>query len=67
MLNKEDSFLVKGILQGDKNVFSFVFTHYYTDLVIFANTFLKNRETSEELVQDVLEKVFLRKGFLLDI
>jgi RNA polymerase sigma-70 factor, ECF subfamily len=58
MLKKEDSFLVKGILQGNKNVFSFIFTHYYTDLVIFANTFLKNRETSEELVQDVFLKLW---------
>jgi RNA polymerase sigma-70 factor (family 1) len=65
MLKKEDSFLVKGILQGDKNAFSFVFTHYYTDLVIFANTFLKNLETSEELVQDVFLKLWENREEIL--
>ncbi len=33
--------------------FSFVFTLYYTDLVNFAFTFTRDRDTAEEIVQDL--------------
>ncbi len=45
--------LVENLRRGDKNTFSSLFTVYYSDLVMFANTFLRDIDSSEEVVQDV--------------
>lgn len=37
---------------GDKSAFSIIFSTYYRDLVLFANTFTRQTDTSEEIVQD---------------
>ena len=49
----DEKILTTKILQGDRKAFSIVFKHYYADLVVFAFTFLKDQQTSEETVQDV--------------
>jgi RNA polymerase sigma-70 factor (family 1) len=58
MIKIEESILTDRIKQGDSSAFSIVFTHYYADLVIFANTFIRDKETSEEIVQDIFIKLW---------
>jgi RNA polymerase sigma-70 factor (ECF subfamily) len=45
--------ILSRIKQGDKSAFSFIFNLYYADLVNFAFNFTKDRDTSEEIVQDI--------------
>ena len=61
MTNIEESILSDRIKQGDSSAFSVVFSHYYKDLVMFANTFIRDKETSEEVVQDVFVKLWENK------
>jgi len=50
--------LLARMKNDDENAFSFLFSFYYTDLVMFANIYLKDKDISEELVQDVFVKLW---------
>jgi RNA polymerase sigma-70 factor (ECF subfamily) len=56
LLNESD--LTIRILRGDRAAFSLVFRHYYADLVLFAHTFLKDKEAAEETVQDTFVRLW---------
>jgi len=60
-----DKLVIKKLRKGDKSAFTFVFTTYYIDLTMFAYTFLKNREASEEVVQDVFVKIWNNREELI--
>ncbi len=53
-----EKILVEKLKGGDKSAFSSLFTAYYSDLVMFATTFLKDLDSSEEIVQDVFLKLW---------
>lgn len=53
-----EKLLVEKLKEGDKSAYSFLFTAYYSDLVMFATTFLKDIDSSEEIVQDVFLKLW---------
>jgi len=53
MIKREEQILLDRIKDGEKSAFSQVFIYYYSDLVTFANTFLHDTDTSEEIVQEV--------------
>jgi len=65
MQKLDEKALTLRILQGDKSAFSIVFTHYYTDLVMFAGTFLRNRQMSEEVVQNVFIRLWENRNALI--
>lgn len=58
MLNGEESSLTERILQGDKSAFTSVFTKYYADMVMFAHTMVRDKATSEEIVQDIFIRLW---------
>jgi RNA polymerase sigma-70 factor (family 1) len=51
-VNIYDNHLLDKLKSGDKSAFSIIFSTYYRDLVLFANTFTRQTDTSEEIVQD---------------
>ncbi|MFY0671993.1 MAG: RNA polymerase sigma-70 factor [Bacteroidia bacterium] len=51
--NNEDSLLVSAISNGSYNAFEKVFKSYYNQLCAFAIGFLKDKDATEELVQQV--------------
>jgi len=57
--------LLARMKNDDENAFSFLFTLYYTDLVMFANIYLKDKDISEELVQDVFVKLWEERRSLI--
>lgn len=58
MTKTEERIIAERIKLGDHSAYTFVFVLYYADLVLFANTFLRNSSTSEELVQDIFIKLW---------
>jgi RNA polymerase sigma-70 factor (family 1) len=66
MPESNEQFLINGVIRGDRSIFSVVFLKYYNDLVMFAHTFLRDLESSEELVQDVFLRLWEnRDGFVV--
>jgi RNA polymerase sigma-70 factor (ECF subfamily) len=53
-----ESILLSRISKGDKAAFSMIFAAYYTDFVMFAFTFVKEKDISEEITQDVFVKLW---------
>lgn len=47
-----EQILIAKLKSGDKSAFSSIFSFYYTNLISFANTILKDTNTSEEIVED---------------
>ena len=56
--------LIQRIKKGEKTAFTVVFTKYYTDLVMFAYTILKNKDISEEITQEVFVKLWYNRKSL---
>jgi RNA polymerase sigma-70 factor (ECF subfamily) len=52
-INIYEGHLLDKLKSGDKSAFSAIFSTYYKDLVLFANTFTRQSDVSEEIVQDV--------------
>lgn len=50
--------LLEKLKQSDKTAFSVIFTAYYPDLVVFANSYLKDYKVAEEFVQDVFVNIW---------
>jgi len=55
-INLYDKILVEKTKQSDKSAFSTIFSNYYRDLVMFAFTFVKDKDVSEEIVEDIFVK-----------
>ncbi len=47
-----EKILLEKVREGDPSSFSIIFTAYYSDLVLFAGTFIRDLDTCEEIVQD---------------
>jgi len=58
MFRGEEIPLVQQMIRGDKTAFSIIFKTYYVDLVMFAGTFVRDRQAAEEIVQDVFIRLW---------
>jgi RNA polymerase sigma-70 factor (family 1) len=58
MFRGEENLPVQKMLGGDESAFSIIFNTYYTDLVLFAGTFLRDRQAAEEIVQEVFIRLW---------
>ncbi len=58
MTNYSDIDLLKKVREGNEEAFELIFFNYYNKLCIYANFLLKSKETAEEVVQDVLLKLW---------
>ncbi len=46
------------MLGGDESAFSIIFKTYYVDLVLFAVTFVRDKQAAEEIAQDVFIRLW---------
>ena len=53
-----ENILLSKLKAGDKSAFTVIFSAYYSGLVVFANSFLKDLKIAEEIVQDVFVKIW---------
>ncbi len=53
ILNSEELFIVKKMIDGDEDAFKHFFQAYYSDLCNFVNTYIRDTSLSEEIVQDI--------------
>lgn len=51
--NTEDKMIVSKIKEGDVASFDYIFRKYHKKIYYFANSYLKNKEESEDVVQEV--------------
>jgi RNA polymerase sigma-70 factor (family 1) len=56
--------LITKMKDGDKSAFSSIFNYYYANLVLFANNFIHDRDSSEEIVQDVFVHLWENRDVL---
>lgn len=64
-INLYEKILLEKIRQGDKSAFSIIFSNYYRDLVLFAFTFVKDKDVSEEIVEDIFVKFWEERENIL--
>lgn len=50
--------MLERLRKGDKDIFSFLFTSYYKDFVLFAGTILQDRSICEDIVQSVFLRLW---------
>jgi len=53
-----EKILIAKLKAGDKSAFSSIFSFYYANLVSFANLFMRDSNSSEEIVQDIFVHVW---------
>ncbi|UCH14183.1 MAG: RNA polymerase sigma-70 factor [Bacteroidales bacterium] len=64
MISYPDNDLLKKLHEGNEEAFELIFFKYYNNLCIYANCLLKNKETAEEVVQDVFLKLWENRNKL---
>lgn len=63
-LTRDELFIVKKMIDGDKDAFKHFFHTYYNDLCNFANTYVRDTALSEEIVQDIFVSFWENKSKL---
>lgn len=53
--------LIDELTRGDQRAFTLLFRKYYSDLVLFAGTFLPDKNTCEDIVQNVFVNVWAKR------
>ncbi len=56
--------LISRIKQGDQDAFRVLYTEFYVGLCIHAKRFLRNKESAEEVVQEVFLRFWERREFI---
>lgn len=56
-IRKEEQRLLDGLVSGDKKAFQAIFIRYYADLVMFAGSYIHQKDVCEDIVQDVFVKL----------
>ena len=54
----DDRFLVIALKQDDKQAFTRLFHAYYKDLVLFGGTYIPEKSTCEDIVQNIFLKLW---------
>ncbi len=63
--DSENEMLLVAALKIDSHeAFVQIFRHYYPDLVMFASRFILDRETCEDIVQEVFVKIWSNRKIL---
>jgi RNA polymerase sigma-70 factor, ECF subfamily len=65
MFSGEDNSLIQRMLGGDETAFSIIFKTYYVDLVLFAGTFVRDKQAAEEIAQDVFIRLWENRESVL--
>lgn len=59
--------LLERLREGDNDVFTFIFTGYYKDMVLFGMNFTRDKEIAEEIVQEAFVKLWdERRSIIVD-
>ena len=63
----DEQALLQRTAEGDREAFSILYTHYYTGLYRFVFFILRSPEDSEEIIQDVFLKIWVKRHTLTGI
>ena len=61
MSNQAEVILLEGLKEGNKQIFDYLFHHYYSGLVVFANKHINKPEVAEDIVQDFFYKLWIKR------
>ena len=60
---KEEQIILKGLQQGSEQAYKDLFTAYFSDLVLYANHFIKNQAEPKISFKIFLSPYGLKKNF----
>jgi RNA polymerase sigma-70 factor (ECF subfamily) len=63
-IDDNELFIVKKMMDGERDAFKHFFDTYYSDLCNFVNLYIKNQYVSEEIVQDIFVHFWENKKIL---
>lgn len=63
-MNTDSHFLINRLRKGEEAAYEMLFKEYYKVLTIFANKYIKDIETSKELVQELFVHLYERRETL---
>lgn len=55
----DDNMLMKLVQQGDKDAYNRLVLKYMDTAILFANSFVKNYDTAQDIVQDCFVKIYI--------
>ena len=64
ILNSDSKFLINRLRKGEEIAYEMLFKEYYKVLTIFAAKYLKDVESSKELVQELFVHIYEKRGNL---
>lgn len=60
-LSKESNFLISRLRKGEESAYKWLFSEYYKVLTVFANRYLNDLDSAEEIVQDLFVHLYEKR------
>lgn len=60
-INKNDLILIKGLNQGNRIIYDYLFHLYYSGLVTYVRSIIKNNQDAEDIVQDFFVSIWINR------
>src|ERR1700748_757866 len=64
---KDEQALLQRTAEGSREAFSILYSHYYHGLYRFVSFIIESREDTEEIIQDIFLKIWLKRETLIGI
>lgn len=61
VLNADSKFLINRLKQGEESAYKLLFNEYYKVLTVFANKYVNDLDTAEEIVQDLFVHLYEKR------
>jgi RNA polymerase sigma-70 factor (ECF subfamily) len=61
----DEKYLIERIRKGSEEAFTLIYRRYYKDLVLFGGTFLSDKATCEDIVQNVFTELWENRKTLI--
>ncbi|MDO6605653.1 RNA polymerase sigma factor [Arenibacter palladensis] len=63
-MHNKDTFILESLKNGDERAYKILYDKYYTDLIVYCYNLTKDKDRAEDIVQQTLVKIWIKKDTL---
>lgn len=63
-MHNKDTFILESLKNGDERAYKILYDKYYTDLIVYCYNLTKDKDRAEDVVQQTLVKIWIKKDTL---
>ncbi|SHF49678.1 RNA polymerase sigma-70 factor, ECF subfamily [Arenibacter palladensis] len=63
-MHNKDTFILESLKNGDERAYKILYDKYYTDLIVYCYNLTKDKDRAEDVVQQTLVKIWIKRDTL---